>query len=101
MTHDNIVEVEIDKAGLLRVRPKFATFPYIYREAMEVSWHQQDKALCSPNPRDWAYLRWFEQILAAASEQGYRLLLTPDTKWVNVATEIRTDFMNAMQSKSR
>ena len=96
MTHDNIAEVEIDEVGHLRIRPELATFPYIYREAIEVSWHQEDKVLYSPKPRDWHYGRWFEQILSAASEQGCKLSLTTDTKWRNVDEQIKEEILNAI-----
>ena len=81
MTHDSIDEVEIDVGGHLRIRPELATFPYICREAMEVSWDQEDNALYSPVPKEWTYPRWFEQSLASVAQQGCELHLKPGTKY--------------------
>ena len=66
--------------GRLLVRPKVCTFPYIYRAAMEVGWDPDNRALFSPKPREWSYLRWFQQIVAAAADEyGVRLVVTPYT----------------------
>jgi hypothetical protein len=91
MTEDSIAQIEIDAAGRLLLLPQSASFPSIYREAMEVGWDRDRRALFGPKPTEWSYTRWFEQLVAATSEQGVRLLLTPSTKWTNVPPEVRAE----------
>lgn len=97
MTHDEIAEVEIDGIGQLRVKPVHATFPYIYREGMEVHWDPTCKVLYSPKPREWTYLRWFEPILVAAAQQDCQLQLSAGTRWLNVDRTIRNEILNFAQ----
>lgn len=91
MTTDEIVEVSIDGGGRLLVRPQ-GTFPFIYRAAMEVGWDPDSCMLFSPKPREWSYLRWFQQIAAAvADEYRVRLVITPQTRWTNVPDALRAE----------
>jgi hypothetical protein len=71
MGTDSIGEIAIDEVGRLCVRPSTASFPFIWREAMEVHWDPWGQLLYSPKPREWSHARWFRQITAAAGEQGY------------------------------
>jgi hypothetical protein len=92
MTIDEIVEVRIDEGGRLLVRPQVGTFPHIYRAAMEVRWDSDNRALFSPKPREWSYLRWFQQIVAAAADEyGVRLIITPRTTWSDVPDALRAE----------
>jgi hypothetical protein len=34
-------------------------------------WDPWGQFLYSPKPREWSYAKWFQQITAAAGEQGY------------------------------
>jgi hypothetical protein len=91
MAIDEIVEVQIDESGKLLVRPQNA-YPYIYRAAMEVGWDPDNCSLFSPKPREWSYLRWFQQIIAAVlDEHRVRLLVTPQTTWTNVPDGLRAE----------
>ena len=85
MERDEIALVEIDDTGRLHVVPAHHTFPYIYREAMEVHWDTARGSLHSPKPRQWSYAQWFSHILAAAREQGCELYATGRTQWRNVS----------------
>jgi hypothetical protein len=38
METDSIAEIAIDEVGRLCVRPSTASFPFTWREAMEVHW---------------------------------------------------------------
>ena len=91
MDADVIAEVGIDDERRIFVRPETAAFPYMYREAMDVHWDPAHRRLHSPVPREWTYLRWFQQILAAAAEQSYELRLTPTTTWTNVPSDLRAE----------
>ena len=91
MEADTTAEVGIDEDMRLFVRPTVASFPYIYREAMEVHWDASRRRLHFPQPREWTYLRWSQQIVAAAAEQSRVLQLVPSTEWTNVPTELRAE----------
>jgi len=93
MGRDEIAEIAIDAAGQLRVVPKLYAFPDIYREAMEVHWDSESHFLYSPPPREWSYARWFQQILAAAGEQGCDLYSGANTIWRNVADCTKAEFL--------
>lgn len=95
MEIDEVQEVSIDSAGRLFVQPSSHSFPFIYREAMEVSWDLSTKALHSPEPRDWSYPKWFQQISAAAKEQGCTLILSANTHWRNVPPEVKESIQAA------
>jgi|GEM_PF-1029006 len=96
---DLISEIGIDEQSRLYIKPKSAKFPYIYREAMEVHWDEDECFLYSPKPRDWFYLDWFKQITKAAESQSTRLIINDDTKWVNVPNEIKQKLVDAGYSK--
>lgn len=89
MTTDRVAAIGIDAEGSLWVRPETAEFPYIYREGMEVGWDAATRSLTAPRPREWTYLRWFQQIRRAAREQGVSLVLTPTTEWSGIAEDLR------------
>jgi hypothetical protein len=85
MKQDSITEVSIDSQGRLHVRPASASFPHVWRAAMEVYWEESSRTLYSPTPREWTYGDWFRQILAAAKDEyGFKLELTASTKWIDV-----------------
>ena len=89
MRRDDIVRVEIDADGRLHVVPSLESFPYIYREAMEVHWDTERRSLYGPPPREWSRARWLRQILDAAREQGCELTITDETEWVGVESAVR------------
>lgn len=96
MDRDDIAAVEIDNAGQLHVIPSRRSFPYVYREAMEVHWDAQRHSLHSPAPREWSYQRWFQQILSAAQAQGCDLVVAPGTKWLNVDPGIKAELLQSV-----
>jgi len=57
MSEDVIREIGIDGEGRLYVLPSQQRFPHIYREAMEVSWHESSGTLSAPAPREWSHAR--------------------------------------------
>ena len=95
MKHEFVAAIEVDTAGRIHVTPAESEFPYIYREAMEVSWDASTKTLHSPVPREWTYTQWLLQIFAAAAEQGVKLVISPDTKWINVSDQLRFELAGA------
>ena len=95
MIIDQIEAVGIDGNGSLWVKPTATKFPYIYREAMEVSCDPDRRCLFSPKPREWSYLDWFRQIKNAAREQGVDLQLAPATCWHNIDAVLRHEIVAA------
>ena len=89
-----ICQVAVDEAGRLLVQPALppgTDFMHVYRAAMGVYWEPETRSLLAPRPREWTYFDWFRQILAAvADEYGQRLMLRPETKWMNVPPHLRT-----------
>jgi hypothetical protein len=86
---DSISEIGLDGSGKLYVVPSTAKFPFIYREAMQVEWDIEQNCLRSPIPREWSYLRWFQQIVCAAAEQGCMLHITERTTWKQIPSELQ------------
>jgi hypothetical protein len=95
MDEDFVATVEVDPEGRLHVVPRTRSFPYAYREAMEVAWDPQRLSLHSPPPREWSYGRWLQQIFALAAAQGVRLVLHTGTAWVNVPQTVRVELLQA------
>lgn len=90
---DRIEEIGIDEEDRLYVKPSNATFPMIYREAMEVHWNSEHCYLYGAKPRKWGYLEWFQQIIRAASEQGYQLTVPSNVSWVNISGELQQQIL--------
>ena len=84
LTTDKIAEITIDDGGRLCVKPTTETFPFIWRETMEVHWDPQGGFLYSPKQREWSYVDWFRQILNAVKDQGCSLEVTDTTVWTNI-----------------
>ena len=93
MRQDSISQVEIDKMSRLHIVPASETFPYIWREAMEVHWDDERQSLYGPQPREWSQTRWLRQILDAARAQGCELRITEATRWVGVDSSIKADLV--------
>lgn len=89
MQTDTIEAIGIDEQGLLWVKPATASFPHIYREAMEVRWDAERLRLYSPKPREWSYDAWFRQIRGAAREQGVELKLGQTTSWFGIDADLQ------------
>ncbi|AZH14719.1 hypothetical protein EIB18_19780 [Caulobacter vibrioides] len=100
MAEELISEIGISSQGELFIRPANKTFPYIYREAMQVSWDPALGYLYSPPPREWSHLDWFQQICSAALEQGADLVIGPRTKWRDVPENIRVEIIKVAKARS-
>jgi hypothetical protein len=93
MNKDKIKEIGIDELERLYVAPQVETFPYVYREALEVHWDENHKYLYAPKPREWSRLDWFKQIISAAKFQGCILHICDKTAWVNISGELKTEII--------
>jgi Integron Cassette Protein Hfx_Cass5 len=92
MTRYTIEEVGIDEEGRLYVRPSRSSFEHIWRAAMEVNWDAPKRWLFGPKPREWNYVDWFRQIVAAAADEyGTTLSQTANTNWFNVPSALRAE----------
>jgi len=98
MNRDEIAEIEIDGKGRLLVKPRTCRFPFIYREAMEVHWDNEANYLYSPPPREWSYVQWFKQILAAAREQSCDLYLSKGTAWSGISEALKQEIVNCTEA---
>jgi len=97
MDTDGIALIEIDASGRLCVSPKSASYPFVYRAAMEVHWDPHSKYLHSPSPREWSYARWLRQIRdAVKSEYGVTLIFTPQTQWRNIDETVKSELAAAL-----
>jgi hypothetical protein len=99
MDNDAIAEIGIDDKGQLYVAPQTKTFPYIYREAMEVYWNDAGRYLFAPPPPRAQLAQpiwWFHQIIAAAKEQACELRIEPETKWHNIPQQLREEIISAL-----
>jgi hypothetical protein len=94
-----IDEVEIDAGVGVLVHPRIPPIEHyeqIYRSASGVRWNRERRALVAYEPKGMPAPWWFDQIIAAVqSEYGQRLELRADTRWTNVAPEVRRE----MESK--
>lgn len=100
MNLEKISEIAIDDSGRLIVKPTKQEFDYIYRSALEIHWDSKKKCLYSPKPREWTYLDWYKQIMAAVeSEYGYELILTAETKWTNAPATLKDKIENWIAQK--
>ena len=98
MEKDVIIRIAIDQEERLLVKPKTMSFPYMYREAMEVHWDNEGKFLYSPKPKIWSYLEWYSQIIKAAKEQSCILSITKETEWANVPMDLKNEILNYQTS---
>jgi Integron Cassette Protein Hfx_Cass5 len=97
MEADEIALIEIDGGGRLCVSPKFASYPFIYRAAIEVHWDPHSKCLHSPSPREWSYARWLRQIRdAVKGEYGVALAITSQTQWRNIDEALKSELAAVM-----
>jgi hypothetical protein len=94
MEHDEIIEIGIDSDERLYLVPSSKEFPFIYREAKEVSWHPEQKCLYSPKPKEWSYVHWYTQILNAVKEQSCNLSISKNVKWVAVPESIKLEILS-------
>ena len=94
MEHDEIIEIGIDSDGRLYLVPSSKEFPFIYREAKEVSWHPEQKRLYSPKPTEWSYARWYTQILNAVKEQFCILSISKNVKWVSIPESLKLEILS-------
>ncbi|MDA3945516.1 MAG: hypothetical protein PF439_02405 [Helicobacteraceae bacterium] len=98
MEKDEILQIGIDENKRLFIIPKTKSFPYIYRETMEVHWNSEGKFLYSPKPREWSYIEWYTQILKAVKEQSCILTITENTQLVNIPEELKNEIINYQAS---
>lgn len=86
---DQIQEIGLNKDKLLYVKPAETKFPFIYREAMEIYWNENEEYLYHSRIADWTYKQWFDHIIDAARLQGVLLEISKSTKWISVPDNIK------------
>jgi hypothetical protein len=94
MKTENIIEIGINEAGQLFIKPEKERFVLIYRSASEVHWNDVDKYLFSPKPREWSYLDWFRHIVSVVKEEcDCELVITPTTSWNGIADDLHQQIL--------
>lgn len=92
MRSDRISRISIDEHGRVYVFPEFMEFPHVYREAMEVYWKADERALLAPGAIDRVRLAsaewWFCQILEAAKISGCSLDWDEKTIWQELPAKV-------------
>lgn len=96
---DPIVEIGIDSEERLYVRPETRSYPMIYREAVEVHWHADERFLYSPKPREWSYFDWYKHILSTVDPACSDLEITEKTKWNKIPLTLRDQIEEWMQKR--
>lgn len=97
MMNDNISEIGIDNLERLYIVPEKKEFSMIWRSAAEVHWDTDKKFLFSPKPREWSYYQWYCHVIDIVRvEYGCQLLLTINTKWINVPDQLRNILNEAL-----
>ena len=96
-------EIKINKVSILPDR-RLAIFPsktsssyqYVYREACEVYWDNNERCFYSPAPREWDYKKWYEHIVSVVrSGLSVRLNLGDDTVFEANEENFKTNMINA------
>ncbi len=91
-------KIEKTADGILNVYPTDRDYPSIYRSTMAVYWNDDEKFLYHLDGQNWTIEQWYTQILKAVGiEYDNRLLITPDTEWINISDEERRRILGAEQ----
>jgi len=94
MKIDNIIEIEVDSEGRLRIYPEKERFVLIWHTATEVHWANTGLFLYSPKPREWTYLDWYKHILNVVSDCNCKLILSDRTYFENVPDDLIQDILS-------
>jgi hypothetical protein len=92
---DNIIAIEIDDLGRLRVYLEKEEFFGIWRTATEVHWDERGLFLYTPNRPEWSYLEWFEHIIRIIRDEAFcELFVNAGTKFVNVPESLKNQILS-------
>jgi len=95
MKQTPIEEIKIDEENRLLIRPKIRpdqNFEYIYRDASGVTWIDKVRCLGAREPDKWNHFDLFKQIIFAVhGEYGELLVVTSETKWLNIPTALESE----------
>lgn len=98
-----VSEIKINEAGELLVKPAInpdRVCRFVYRAAMEVDWHEESQSFICPKPREWSYLDWYKQVVAAVvTELGISLRVTSSTTWVNISPQLQEQVSSYVYEK--
>ena len=102
MTRVAITKVSVAKDGRLLVYPSLPageTFEFIYRAARGASWDASLNALYTEAPKTSSYPERFRHIVeAVASEYGRALVLTHETTWHKVPSDVQRSISSSPSS---
>lgn len=96
---DSIIKIKINDDGQLHIKPEKNRFTLIWGSATEVHWDENDSYLYSPKPREWTYLDWYKHIITVInSECSCKLIITEQTKWINIPDSLKTQILKLTPS---
>jgi hypothetical protein len=88
-----IEEMAIDDLNTLVVRPKLGAhedFRCIYRAALGVRWLPETRSLAPIAGSSPTHVEWLRRILRATrDEYGCELVVSAETRWLNVPVDLR------------
>jgi hypothetical protein len=97
MDNVEIIKVEVLATNELSVTPVINWndfFQFIYRTATGVVWYEKDQCFISPVPKEWSHFDWYANIVTSViSEMGVNLIITPETKWLNVPEDLKKEII--------
>ena len=98
MENIEITKIEVLASNELSVTPIVNWndfFQFIYRTATGVVWNDKNQCFMSPIPKDWSHFDWYANIVASViSEMGVKLIITPETKWLNIPKSLQEEIKN-------
>lgn len=98
MEEIKINKVSILPDGRLAIFPSKTSslFQYVYREACEVYWDNNNQYFYSPVPREWDYKKWYGHIVAVVrTGLNIKLNLSANTTFEANEDNFKTDMINA------
>ena len=97
MDNIEITKVEVLATNELSVTPVINWndfFQLIYRTATGVVWNERNQCFMSPVPKEWSHFDWYANIVTSViSEMGVNLIITPETKWLNVPERLKKEII--------
>jgi len=104
MENIEIITIEVLASNELSVTPivnwnDFSQF--IYRAATGVAWSDKNQCFMSPIPKERSLFDWYGNIVTSViSEMGVKLIITPETKWLNVPQKLQEEIENYDSTKN-
>lgn len=94
-----ITSIEIEPDNGLVIRPRGASYEFIYRTATGIGWRTSDSALHANKPMKWNVVDFLKNVRASVySEYGDVLVESTRTKWINIPEPIKVAMRAELQT---